>query len=328
MGLLPIRRSVQPSRVPGKEKERSQAGNTMYNRDRDLCKRQRSIIYHQQWRREFWVLCESVWMQTAHRTPCFVDKNSSSCFLKLKTWMALALDPSSHLISANTILLPTLTVLQFLPSEHPRVLYNDNYLACLPTGRPGRSINNWHQHLWQPLIQHHENWNILHSSRIKRKQTLIFPDQMETTESVKGQEQDTVHRLRLSHACSIVHPTAPSSWNAPFTAWKLSASRHEWDIIFKRNLRHGTSQSSGGHNFTRWLNILPKWRKYNSLKENLGIGTRFHHFSRLDAYKHMVSWLILPGDAAPEDMKILPRFKESFLNILTVHLKIKQLKAL
>lgn len=149
---------------------------------------------------------------------------------------------------------------------------NDNYLACLPTGRPEGSVNNWHEHPWQPLIQHHENGNILYSSRIKRDQTLIFPDQMETTEPVKGKKKtQTLHRAP--------HCTAPSNWNSPFTAWTLAASRHEGDPIFKRNLRRGRSQSSGVHNFTRWLTILPKWRKYNPLKENLGIGTPFHHCS-------------------------------------------------
>lgn len=53
MGLLPIKRSVQLSRVAEKEKERSQAGNPeMCNKDQDLSKRQKFIIYHQQWLRK------------------------------------------------------------------------------------------------------------------------------------------------------------------------------------------------------------------------------------------------------------------------------------
>lgn len=113
-------------------------------------------------------------------------------------------------ISTNTILLPTLNVLQLLPCEHRWVLYEDNYLACLPTGRPEGSINNWPQHPWQPLIQHHESWNKLHSSRIKRKQTLIFPDRMETAEPIKGKKTQSADWDSAPHAplCTPLHPKA------------------------------------------------------------------------------------------------------------------------
>lgn len=171
MGLLPIRRSVLPSRVPGKEKERSQAGNTMCNRDRDLCKRQRSIICRGEESSEFSVNtygCE--WLQERHILWTRIQAPASLSWGLGWRWLWI---PPVISISTNTIVLPTLNVLPLLPCEHLS-LYNDNYLAWLPTGRPEGSSNNWHQHPWQPLIQHHENWNILHSSRIKRKQTLRF----------------------------------------------------------------------------------------------------------------------------------------------------------
>lgn len=235
MGLLPIRRSVQPEKSP-RERKRKITGRKQCVIGIETCAKGRelsSIISRGEESSEFSVNpygCEQ--LKEHHILSTRIQAPASLSWGLGWRWLWI---PRVISISTNTILLPTLNVLQLLPCEHLWVFYDDNYLACLPTGRPEGSINNWHQHPWQPLIQHHESWNILQSSWIKRKQTLIFPDRMEMAEPIKGKKKTQTADWDLApHApmCTLVHP---SSWNAPFTAWELSASRHEWDAIYKRN---------------------------------------------------------------------------------------------
>lgn len=176
------------------------------------------------------------------------------------------------------------------------VSISESYLACLPTGKPEGSINDWHQHPWQPLIQHHERWNILQSSWIKRKQTLIFLDRMEMAEPIKGKKKtQSADWDSAPHApmCTLVHT---SSWNVPFTAWELSASRHEWDAIYKRNPKTWYKPKLKRALFYKMTEYSPKVKKIQFIERKPGNRhTVSSFFSCLDAYKHMVNWLILPG---------------------------------